>query len=243
MNQYIKNFYRSNNVNRSYGIYATGLNRFLLVDDLDVWIVVETANIISSKIPNIVYMLPYESDSINNLNCHEYGIQDISTQKMGDALLMFTTQTPILRTLQGDNVVIKQNNKIEIEDNFLFENILDYTNFVHLHAYAMNFTQMICKYEETDEFSKKYLGKDITSSFKSTIERSGLDESIFTKLRSILYYSSTKDEAKLKIEELWFNYSSAMPHVRNMYYKILQESQPEYFEKIPKPTNYSNYSG
>jgi hypothetical protein len=242
MNAVIEKFYRDS-VKRKYGIYSTGLDRFLLIDDLDVWITLETANLISSKVPNVVYLMPYEEQTIDNLNCINYGIRDKRSQKMGNTPLIFTTQTPVLRTLSGENVLKTFDNSPDILDSEMFDELKKYIDFVHQYSYAIKFTEIFTKYEETDSFSKQYLDNSTSASFKHTVERSGLTDSIYFHIRNALYISNSIEEAENKIDSLWKQHSYDIPFVKDVFYKILNKEISEDIKNMPQSFNYSNYSG
>lgn len=243
MNKSILSFYKKENIKRKYGIYSTGLDRFLLIDDLDVWITLETANLLSSKIPNIVYMMPYEAEEIDNINCIEYGIKDKSTQKMGNTLLMFTTQTPVLRTLSGSGVITKFDEYPSLIDNDMLFTLKDYIDYVHKISFAVKFTETITKYEETDQFSKIYIDNETSNMFDHTVERSGLKDSIYYSIRKALYLSNSIQEAEIEIERIWLNHSSDISFIRDIFYKIIEKEQPAEFKDIKPSWLYSNYSG
>ena len=239
MNKSIQKLY-SFEQKRKYGIFSTGLNRFLLVDHLDVWIVLETANLISSKIPNVVYMLPYESNNIDNDNCLDFGISDKTGQKLGATPLLFATQTPVLRTLMGENVVVKNENSVESQK---VVELKQFVNYVHLHSYALNYTEAFTKYDETNSFAQKYLSKETLAHFKTTVENTGLDESIYFYIRQILYLADSIEDAESKLHRLWLEHSRDIPKVREIYFRLLEKEQPEDLLSLERSKSFTAFSG
>jgi hypothetical protein len=239
MNNSITSVFEQNGKRRSYGVYSTGLDRFFLIDSYDLWTTLETANLLSSKIPNIVYLMPYEHEEIDNTNCFNFGITDHSTQKMGNTSLLFTTQTPVVRTLFGKGAIKWHDMLPEVLDPYMLFELKKYANFVHLHSYAIRLTETILKYEETENFSKSYI--DTSAKFKTTHERSGLEKGIYFRLRQILYLSSSVEEAEKLINSVWETYSSNIPYAREKYYYFLEKTSN--ISLTPTPQDYSNYSG
>jgi hypothetical protein len=237
MNSYIENFYRSNN-KRKYSLYTPGYNRFLLVDDLDIWMLFETANIVSSKISTIVYMLPYEETDISNDNCLNYEITNLSSQKIAGTPLIFASQTPLIKSIFGDNVIKKNNEHLDI-----LNDAKKYVDFVHLHSYALNYTEFFTNYENNYNFSKKYLDEELLDTFRPTHERSTLKQGIFFNIRKILYLSDSIDEAETKLHKLWKDESADLPQLRELYFKILNKSQPEDLHTLVRSFNFTSYSG
>lgn len=219
-----------------FGIYSVGFDRFVLVDNKDVWVMLETAEILSSKISTVVYIIPNDSSDLTSANCTEFSLLDKRSQKTATTPLLFSALTPSLRTLL-DNSLIRTDNTVPDE-------VTEYTKFVYLHCFALNFTEAIAKYDENAKFSKKYLDNDWISTLTINDTRDSLDGGLYFQIRKILYLSNSIIEAEEKINSLWFNHSGEQRWVRDLYFKIINKEQPESFKDIKNdPTKYTGYAG
>jgi hypothetical protein len=221
---------------KRFGIYSVGFDRFLLVDDKDVWVMLEAAEILSSKISTVVYIIPNDATELTSLNCTEFSLLDKRSQKTATTPLLFSALTPSLRTLL-ENSLIRTDNNVPNE-------IIEYLEFVYLHCFALNFTEAIAKYDENAKFSKKYLDNTWTKALSINDTRDNLEGGLYFQIRKILYLSTSVAEAEEKINSIWLNHSGEQRWVRDIYFKIINKEQPEFFKNIKNdPTKYTGYAG
>jgi hypothetical protein len=65
-----KTFYPlSWNKPNSYAIFSPGVDRFIVVDNYDPWMLYETGKVLSSKVSNMVYVLDQVTPDMNNETC------------------------------------------------------------------------------------------------------------------------------------------------------------------------------
>jgi hypothetical protein len=221
---------------KRFGIYSVGFDRFVLVDDKDVWIMIEAAEILSSKISTVVYIIPDDESGLTSSNCAEFSLLDKRSQKTATTPLLFSALTPSLRTLL-ENSLVKT-------DSVIPDEVIEYSKFVYLHCFALNFTEAIAKYDENSKFSKKYLDNNWIKTLSINDTRDNLNGGLYFQIRKILYMSSSIIEAEEKINSLWFNHSGEQHWVRDLYFKIINKAQPEFFKNIKNdPTKYTGYAG
>lgn len=231
MTPYIDQLYQ-----KKFGIYSTGFDRFILVDDKDIWIMLETAELLSSKLSTVVYVLPLESKEITNENCTGYSLNNKTSHKTGSTSLLFSAMIPSVRNLSGSPFVKKENT--------VPQNISKFVEFVYVHTFAINLTESITRYDENSKFAKKYLEAEWFKDLKLTTTRDDLTEDLYFYLRKTLYLSQTIDEAEEKINQLWFDNSADQKHARDLYYKIINKEQPIDFNQIKSiPGKYTVYAG
>jgi hypothetical protein len=231
MTPFIDQVYR-----KRFGIYSVGFDRFVLVDNKDVWMMLEAAEILSSKISTVVYIIPYDASELTSSNCTEFSLLDKRSQKTATTPLLFSALTPSLRTLL-DNSLTRTESTVPAE-------VVEYSKFVYLHCFALNFTEAIAKYDENAKFSKKYLDKDWIKTLSINDTRDNLDGGLYFQIRKILYLSNSITEAEEKINSLWLDHSGEQRWVRDLYFKIINKEQPEFFKNIKNdPTKYTGYAG
>lgn len=228
MSPFIENAYQKN-----FGIYSVGFDRFILLDDKDIWIMLECAELLSSKISTVVYIIPKDEPELSSNNCHEFSLIDSRSQKTATTALLFSALTPSVRSLLAHSL-IKKGNAIPPE-------IIRYAKFVYLHCFALNFTEAISKYDENSKFSKKYLDSKWVTGLSVNDTRDDLPGGIYFQIRKVLYTSTSVEEAEDRITNLWLEHSADQPWVRDLYFKILDKPQPESFPSIK--SNFGKYTG
>lgn len=234
MTNIVEDFYYSTE-HRKYGLYVKSFDRFVLVDNKDIWVMLQTAEILSSKIASVVYLLPYEQTDINNLNCCSYRLTNKKSQTMGTTPLIFSAQSPVLRTLIG--------NVLEFADNRIPGELKDYAEFVHKHSYALSFTEAFTRYDETYSFAEKYLPVEWRSNLTSTYTRDTTSQGLFFEIRKALYLSNSIQQAEDALNHLWSVHGVNQPWIRNLYFKLLDQKVPEGIDSNGDPSLYTGYAG
>lgn len=93
MQNNIDNYFLSNSKHRGFGIYSLILDRFILVDDRDLMLVMKTANILLSKLQTLVYCLPADHPLTND-NCIDYSIHNKTNQKIATSAALVAGTYP-----------------------------------------------------------------------------------------------------------------------------------------------------
>ncbi len=240
-----KFFYKDSQGNRRrHGIFAPGLDRFVLVDDSDFWITLQTAEILSSKLPTLVYILPPSANDIDNKNCLDYTIFNKTQQKVGPSSITCARQQPILKILYDADTISYAGTPKDFEDRLAILNRLKgYADFVHICSYAISITESFYNVNDLQKFINQYTDVSWTADIAAAKDRSNLDKGLFFKLRNILYLSDTQEQAEKEIIECWKNYSYDQTHLMIGFYKIINQNVPGELEHLIKasPKNISTF--
>jgi hypothetical protein len=215
---------------KRYGIFSPGVDRFLLVDYEDIWATLQTAEILSSKLPTMVFILSPVSKDINNNNCLDYTIFNKSKIRVSNSPMVVSRQHPDVKFLTAEDLVTYAgvSEDYNTPDGLLMlQRLKDYTNFVHDMVCALNITEVIYNSREVANFSSSYLKKSWDNQFTSIADRSSLENGIFAELRHILYMSSTIEEAEARIIDVWKNNSADQAHIMSGFYSMLKIKVPD----------------
>lgn len=240
-----KFFYKDSQGNRRrQGIFAPGLDRFILIDDSDFWVTLQTAEILSSKLPTLVYALPPSATDITNNNCLDYTIFNKTQQKVGPSSIACARQQPTLKMLYDADTVSYVGVPKDFEDRseILFR-LKSYTDFVHICSYAISLTESFYNVNDLQKFINQYTETAWTENIKAPKDRSDLDKGVFFKLRNILYLCDNQEQAEKEILECWKEYSYDQTHLMIGFYKILDRDIPAELEHLVKaiPKNISTF--
>jgi hypothetical protein len=243
-NRYQYFYTNSKGEKRKNAIFSPGIDRFILVDDKDFWVTFETAEILSSKLPTLCYLLPPMNDNIDNSNCINYTIKNKIDQKVGASSIIAARQNPMLKFLYDTDEIVFKGTPVDYEDNYvIIENLLRYAEFLQEQIYVLKIVDAFYNASDTKRFAKSYIDDNWSESFSVRSDRSSLDKGIFFELKKILYLSNTPEEANDKIVDFWLENSVDQIYILNGYYKILNNPIPDKLIEISKsgPTNTSTF--
>lgn len=216
----IDDFYK----NRNYGIYCQNFDRWLLIDNTDFWIVLETAKALSSKIATTVYVLP--DCELTNENCMDYMLIDKTADKRGAAADLITSQLPTLKILKNHNNIAYAGTPEDYktsEGEHALKTLKEYAMFVHKYVAVTMLCNIFVNYHDNKSFSKEYIPEEWVDSIASYGDRTNFDGGILTEIRRILYMSNTLLEAKTTISQtLQLNYIM-VPWIINNLFELLGE--------------------
>lgn len=188
------------------GIYCPVIDRWLLIDEYDHHVTLETANCLSSKIATMVYVLPNNIGELNNENCLNYIIFDKTNEKKGRTSDLIQGQTPLLRKFNDTRQFL---NKGYPEDFKTDEGIAvlyklkTYAEFVHQIMYAIKICEVSINFYDNKTFSNMYFSENLLQGIAPCYDRSDLEHGLLNSIKQILYKSSTVDEATAKMLTLW----------------------------------------
>ena len=224
-------FYRSSNgAPRQSGIFAPGLDRFILVDDYDFWMLLETAEILSAKLPTLVYLIPPDDSGMTNDNCIDYTIFDKTQQKIVASSIATGRQQPLLKFMYDTDSVAYAGCPEDFKDperNAMLKRIQEYAQYVHRRVLAINLTEAFYNSADNRHFADTIIPTEWTAQVSSRADRSELDKGIFHELRKVLYLSNTIEEAEAGILEVWLQHSANQEFLILGYYKIVDLPLPE----------------
>lgn len=225
----LKFFYQDSQGNRRhYGIFCPGIDRFVLISDLDLWLVSDTANILSSKIPTLVYVLPSDLNGITKENCIDYTIFNKTNQRVALSSILVARQNPLVKFLYDEDKITYAGMPEDYKDNpDPISNIKNYANGIFDRVAAINLTEAFYNPFNTRGFVNACVPSEWVKNFASELDKSRLDNGIFLALKNVLYLSDSIEEADKKIIEIWKNFYHDVGYLIEGYYKILGLPLPE----------------
>jgi hypothetical protein len=232
------NYYRyfyldDDNTRKKYAIYSPGLDRFLHVSDLDMWATLETANIISSKIPTIVYVLSPECNELTNDNCLNYSLFNKTAQRVGTSSILVAKQNPVLKMLYPGDTIVNEGPHVDFKDNQeIIEKLIAYINYVYEQTMAIRISEVFYNPFNSKGFFTTYITDDSTNKVATTTDWN--NAGLYTQLRNVLYKSNSIEEAESGIIKVWKTNFADIGHMIDGYYKILN---------IPVPADLLDISG
>jgi len=215
----LETFYTGN-----YAIYSKGLDRFILLDNCDLTNTFHTAEILSSKIASTVYII--NDPLFTNDNCINFSIFNKTNEKVGYSPAVISKQTPLLRFIDNSNLResgIPEDYKSNMS---AIKQLIEYANFVHEYVYAISLTEKIYNFDVNFNLINSLIPKEWMQGISYPADRSKLVEGIFKEIKSILYLSTSIEEASTMIDNLWANNSVDQTWLRDGFYKILQKEIP-----------------
>jgi hypothetical protein len=226
-----KYFYRTSDQRpRQNGIFAPGIDRFLLIDNYDFWMTLETAEILSSKLPTLVYLITPLDSGMTHENCLDYTIFDKTQQKIVASSIATGRQQPILKFMYENDTVAYAGCPEDFKDperNSMLKNIQEYARYVHRRVLAINLTEAFYNSANNRHFADTHLPAEWTAQVSSRVDRSELDKGVFHELRKVLYLSNTPEEADAEIINIWKKYSANQEFLILGFYKIVDLPVPE----------------
>ena len=241
MQNNIDNYFLTNTGHRSFGIYSLALDRFILVDNRDLLLIMRTANILLSKLQTLVYCLLAEHPLTND-NCLDYSIYNKSNQKIATSAALVAGTYPLLRHFPANAVLtdsgIPEDFKSCVEQ---LENIKNYAAFVNKCNYAINLTQMIFDFDSNNIYANGIVPAEWTEQFVIGQDRSDLPQGIFFELQKTLYLSHSVDEATDKIHKIWLEHSADQFWLRDGFYSLMEWEQPKELTEVKQTNEFSRY--
>lgn len=223
--RFYSSWYGKRNAN---AIYAPGLDRFLLVDNFDLWLTMEVARILSSKIPTQVFLLAKDVAEFDNSNCFETTIVDKRKYVINGSNILTARQVPSLHVLiEPDsvaNVGIPRDYQTGTHKEML-DNLRSYSLFVLRNIHAITIADSIKNITPFEEMVKTYLPNHIPD-ITLPQDQSFAPSSIKNEIKSVLYQSLSVSEALERIENIWYEYGYNLPEYRDMYYYYMGLETP-----------------
>lgn len=227
----MNHFYKDNLGNRrKYGIFAPGLDRFVFVDDTDHWMMLETAEILSSKLPTILYLLPTLDFDLNNDNCLNYTVYNKTQERVGHRLTSIARQNPLLLVLNENNKIVFEGMAEDYQSEGkqeILKRLQEYAHFALKQITAINITDAMLNHSSNRTFFEKYAKNTDDIKFKTLADRSTISEGVLKEIRHAIYVSITIDEAREKITQLWLDNYHEQEYLLSGYYRLLNEPIPD----------------
>lgn len=216
-------------------IYSPGIDRFILVDQFDPWVVLEVAEILSSKLPTQVVLLGEETPMLNNQICIEFTIKDKTNMSIHGANILVARQTPSIRKIRGAGVVYKAGWPIDYsrtERKTALLKLQEYALFCLRVCHAVKVTNAMHNLVPHKSYLDTYLPGVVPDKFKLPADQTTAPDGMVNTIKQILYQADSIEEALSRIENMFAEHTVAIPHVRETFYNFVGIEQPEKLKSL-----------
>jgi hypothetical protein len=211
-----------------YVLFSPVFDRFLIVDNLDPWIVFEAARILSSKVLTVAYVL--EQSELTNFNClfygtvhkrgeNMYGASSVNSLKQSASMIEFGKNKIVYKGWPSDFVN---------ERKQALETLQDYAEFVlqclHSITIETNYRNVFPDTQYLNDFFKDACPEE----FKT-------QHNMIEIVKNILYHSTPKTQALELIHGAWQVDTSGY---REMFYTVSGFDKPA----VDYTDVYNNYT-
>lgn len=206
--------------NHTYTIFAPGLDRFILTDNTDFWITMQTAELLCSKLPTVMFIIP-QTDMDNPT---DYTLINKKNLKIGPSTITSARQYPQMKYHRNKNDVIYVGQPIDsnIEDIL---KLTEFAKYVHDLSYSISITEQLYNPYNNSTFLEKYIGVENIDNLIHKHDRS--NKNVFKLLRRTVYDSMNIDEIKTNITQIWLDNYHEQEYLIQGFYHILQEPVPD----------------
>jgi hypothetical protein len=220
---------------RRYGIFAPGLDRFIHINEYDVWVAMETALVLSSKIPTMTYILHTIKFDFGNHNCLEYTMANKTNQTIQTVSIVNRSQTPSLMFAPIDTNPIEfvgwpEDYKV-VEKVEILKRLQEYAEYVSEIVYVCKITDAMNNWMDKQSIMDMIIPDSFTvatnGKLDSMYDRSDAPRGVYFEIRHALYISTTIEEAEQRIIEIWKNCHKEQEFLMNSYYRNLGQEIPE----------------
>ncbi len=229
----LKNYYPSTeNKKNKYVLFSPKISRFILTEKYNPFILFETAQILSSKLSTIVYIISDKNNAptINNENCLFFSIQH-AAHPQDPANINFVRQ--IARMIVLDTNLYKPGypaDFLEEPKKTLLSTLQEYAMFCLRCMHAINWSiNTNDPYAEKDHHEKYYLENFFHQPQVKQFSDNVLKQStLLATIKNILYECESIEEALPKIIDAW------KPHIKQdhtnrlkVFFDILGTTTPK----------------
>jgi len=220
----------------SYALFSPGIDRFILVDDYDPWVMLETSQVLSSKISNIVYVLDQETKYFDNRDCLLHTTKHKVEEKIyGGPTVMSHRQSSFMMKIRP-NSIIEAGWPIDFNKSDRIEALLklkEYSMFclrmIHSLNIAFNFKNPFPEKHYLENFFKDEYPKD----FIVRADNTTCTEGMVSLIKNILYSSNSIEDALDQIDQAWRTHSqNDILGFRQSFYFVAGLKQPNDLEKL-----------
>jgi hypothetical protein len=208
--------------NLANAIYSPGLDRFLLIDGYDLWLTLETARVLSSKLPTQVFLLGKDVLEFDNKNCLEYAVFNKKDMAINDS--MVGRQFPGVSPLLEKNSVYHAGWPVDYtatEKRVELANLRNYAFFCLRAVYAAKIADALRNDLPLSEILSNVGCEDLAQGLSLPTDYSDASIGLKKSIMRILYLSKNEDEALASIEDLWLNDGKNLPNFRDTFHYVL----------------------
>ena len=224
----------------SYTLFTPSVDRFIITDHFDLWTMVESAKILTSKMSPIIYILNRPSPKeLTNATCLEYTTCHKKFEpEFGSPAVARHKQSASLKKIQPDTIIHAgwpaDYSKPDRAD--ALRRLQEYSLFTLRCVYAINLAWEFRNNFAEQSYVDSFFKDEFPKSFKTLHDTTSAPHGMKHEIKNILYHSMTVDEALSGIHAAWLKYSSKdISGVRQNFYFILGIVEPEVTRMIGKP--------
>jgi len=233
MNPNYKNLYVfEDGTKKRNGIYSPAIDRFILVDDYDYHVTLQTTELLTSKLSLVAWVLPPGAEEMTNDNCLNYTFVDKTTIKVGQATMSQSRHITQIKFGNPENKIYNAGPNpafAQGDSADTLGKLIEYANYVHTVSYAISIIEpfMATALSNTKRFGDAYVPSAWTANLELAPDRTGLDKGILFELKHILYMSDSIEEATGAIIDVWKNNPDDKAVVIYYFYYLLGVEIPE----------------
>jgi hypothetical protein len=225
-----KNYYVDEfNGPKKNGIYCSIFDRWLLIDNYDYSMTLETAKLLSSKIASTVYILPNQDTGMDNDNCLNYTLLNKIEQRKPGGSDLFTSQIPTAKTLK-ENQIYDIGIPEDYKSNESFSALMKlkkYSHLIHRCVYAISIVEKAYGSYNTSQFASSFFPEQ-QKNFDFYVDSSEFEHGALNEIKKILYYSLDTESAIRSINDVWKNQDKTLMKVLRKFYYVLFEEEQNY---------------
>ena len=217
----------SKNFEPFYGsmvLYSPGIDRIICLDQFDPYTAVESAQILSAKLPLVVGVM--RSTDIDTDRCIEYSIKDKELM-FAYSSIFYSRQWPSFRRLSGGFEYLGW--PIEYKEDparsYLIQ-LRDYAGFVCQCVKAVRITNLIFNVLPMEHIVDNYLYHCCDDSMAVSADNTEAVGGISANILKILYEKDSVSDAVAAINAFWKTIPDVVLY-RNQFYQLLGIEQPE----------------
>ncbi len=208
--QKVLNYYQTPataTVPKRYGLYSSGLDRFLLVDGLDLWTIRHASQLLSSKISTVICVFTSEEPTFLLENCLSWSL--VEKHKV-----VPKKQTPDLQMVLSNSEIFQEGLPIDFLDK-MDEVVSDqeFAVFVLRATYAMRLTDLLISSsalahnEDQAFYTDFFTGVLQKDNLRSAADKTDWTKGFTVEIGGILYRSQSISEALQAFTQCYKNCS------------------------------------
>ena len=205
-------------------LYSPGIDRVVCLDHYDPYSAVESAQILSSKLPLVVGVT--RSQDIDPSRCLEFSLRDKDLM-CAFSSIFYSRQWPSFRRLSGGFEYLgwPVDYKEEPARGYLIQ-LRDYAEFVCQCVKAVKITNLIFNVLPMQQIAGVYLQENWPTSVSIPTDNTEAVRGVGPSILQILYDKDSVESAVEAINELWKTIPDVVLY-RNQFYQFLGVQQPE----------------
>ncbi len=205
-------------------LYSPGIDRVICLDQYDPFTAVESAQILSSKLPLVVGVT--RSQDIDPARCLEFSLRDKELM-FAFSSIFYSRQWPSFRRLTGGFEYLgwPTDYRDEPARGYLTQ-LRDYAEFVCQCVKAVKITNLIFNVLPMQQIVGQYLQQDWPVEVSVPADNTEALRGVSASILQILYDCDSVKSATAAINELWKTIPDVVLY-RNQFYQLLGVQQPD----------------